>query len=68
MIGKELRAARHAAGMTQEQLAYRAKLDRSYVSQLERDRKSPTVDTLLRVCKALGVSAAAVIARVEARR
>jgi transcriptional regulator with XRE-family HTH domain len=68
MIGKELRAARLTAGMTQETLASKAKLDRSYVSQLERGLKSPTLDTLMRLCKALGVSAAELIGRVETGR
>jgi len=66
MVGEELRKARLAADMTQEQLSSRAKVDRSYISQLERDLKSPTLDMLLRLCKALGVSASEIVARVEA--
>ena len=66
MVGEELRKARLAADMTQEQLSSRAKVDRSYISQLERDLKSPTLDMLLRLCKALGVSATEIVARVEA--
>ena len=46
------------AGLTQEQLSFRADLSRPYVSQLERDLKSPTVDTLFRICDALDVSPA----------
>lgn len=68
MLGRELRKARTAAGMTQEELSFKAGVDRSYVSQLERDLKSPTLDMLLRLCKALGVSAAAIVARVEQGR
>jgi transcriptional regulator with XRE-family HTH domain len=67
MLGKELRTARLAAGLTQEQLAYRAGVDRSYISQLERGLKSPTVDMLLRLCKALGASASRIIGRIERR-
>lgn len=65
MLGDELRKARKKAGMTQEDLAFAAGIDRSYVSLLETNRKSPTVDTLLRVCKALGAKASHLIARVE---
>ena len=68
MPGPELRKARLKADLTQEELAFRAGLDRSYISLLEHDRKSPTVTVLFRLCDALGVSAAKVIARAEARR
>jgi transcriptional regulator with XRE-family HTH domain len=65
MLGQELRAARLRAGLTQEELAHRAGVDRSYISQLERGLKSPTVDMLLRLCRATGASASQIIARVE---
>ena len=68
MLGVELRNAREAAGLTQEQLAFEANLDRTYISQLEHDKKSPTLDVLFRLCDALGVSAAKLIERVEKAR
>jgi transcriptional regulator with XRE-family HTH domain len=68
MLGPVLRKARLAAHLTQEQLAFRAGLDRSYLSQLENDHKSPTLDVLFRLCDALGVRASRLVARVEARR
>jgi transcriptional regulator with XRE-family HTH domain len=57
-----------AAGLTQEQLAYAANLHRTYVSQLERDLKSPTVDSLFRLCAAMNVRASQLLARVEKQR
>ncbi len=68
MLGEELRKAREAAGLTQEALAFRAGLDRSYISQLEHDHKSPTIDTLFLICDALEVRASEIIARVERGR
>lgn len=65
MLGAELRKARIAAGMTQEELAFKAEISRNYVSLLELGEKSPTVQLLLRICKALGVRASTIIARVE---
>jgi transcriptional regulator with XRE-family HTH domain len=65
MLGEELRKAREKAGLTQEELSFAAKIDRTYVSQLERDLKSPTLDVLFRICEALGVPASKLIARVE---
>jgi transcriptional regulator with XRE-family HTH domain len=67
MLGEELRKARHAAKMTQEALAFAAKVDRSYISELEHNLKSPTVDMLLRLCRAMGVSAGKIITRLEKR-
>jgi transcriptional regulator with XRE-family HTH domain len=65
MLGEELRSAREKANLTQETLAFRAGIDRSYLSQLENNHKSPTLDILFRLCKALGVRASELIARVE---
>ena len=68
MIGHELRKARQRAGLTQEELSFRAGVSRPYISQLERNLKSPTVGTLLRICDALDVSPVSVIRRVDAAR
>jgi transcriptional regulator with XRE-family HTH domain len=68
MLGDELRDARTKAGLTQEQLSFAAKIDRTYVSLLENNKKSPTVDTLFRICDALGVPASQIIARAERTR
>jgi transcriptional regulator with XRE-family HTH domain len=53
-IGRILRAKRESLGISQETLAERAEVDRSYVSILERGLKSPTLETLERICIALG--------------
>lgn len=65
MLGDELRKARLKAGMTQEKLSYAAGVDRTYISDLERGKKSPTVDLLIRLCEALGTRASLLVARVE---
>lgn len=65
MLGDELRKARQKAGLTQEQVAARARISREYVSQLERNRQSPTVDMLLKVCRILGTSAGRMISKIE---
>jgi transcriptional regulator with XRE-family HTH domain len=68
MMCEELRKARERAGLTQEQLSFRAGCSRPYVSQLERELKSPTVDTLFRLCDALGIRASELVAAVERAR
>ncbi len=49
-----LRLARHEAGITQAELARRAGVPASMVSAYERDRRQPTLATLLRLLKAGG--------------
>ena len=65
MLGDEIRKARLAAKLTQEQLAFEAEISRNYVSLLELNQKSPTVDVLLRIARAVGVRASALIAAIE---
>jgi transcriptional regulator with XRE-family HTH domain len=67
MLGEILREAREKAGLSQEQLAFRAGVDRTYISQLENDKKSPTVQTLFRICRAMKESPGKVITRLEKR-
>ena len=54
-VGKNVRAYRERAGLSQEALADAAALDRTYVSGIERGRRNPTVVVLERVADALGV-------------
>ncbi|MFL5607766.1 MAG: helix-turn-helix domain-containing protein [Gemmatimonadaceae bacterium] len=65
MLGGELQRTRQAAGLTQEELADRADIDRTYVSKLERDLQSPTVDVLVQLCRAMRVRASELLALVE---
>ena len=65
MLGEQLRKARLKADLTQEQLAYEAGVSRQYVSLLELNEKSPTVDVLLRIYGAMGVSAGRMLLKVE---
>jgi transcriptional regulator with XRE-family HTH domain len=50
MVLAELRIAR---GISQEKLSFEAGVDRSYISLLERGHKSPTLDTVFNLCRAL---------------
>jgi transcriptional regulator with XRE-family HTH domain len=65
MFGEELKKAREAAGLTQEELAFKAEVHRTYVSLLERNQKSPTLDVLFRLAQALGITASRLVARSE---
>jgi transcriptional regulator with XRE-family HTH domain len=65
MLGELLKNARIAAGLTQEDLAFKAGVDRTYISQLEHDKKSPTLQMLFRLCQATGASATEIVRRIE---
>jgi len=51
----KLKALREKRGMTQGELAAKAKLSREYVLRLEGARQDPTLSTLEALAKALGV-------------
>lgn len=61
VLAANLRQARAAAGLSQEELAHRADIDRTYVSALERCVYAAGIDVLDRLAKALGTSAAALL-------
>lgn len=50
-----LRAARQARGITQAELARLTGLARSHVCNLERNANTPTLDTAVRLARALGL-------------
>ncbi len=53
IFAENLKRARKAAKLSQEELAFQADLDRTYVSHLEREIYSPTIDVVARLAKAL---------------
>lgn len=57
-LALNLRTLRQARGMSQEELAHRAEIDRTYVSALERSVYAAGIDVLDRLATALGVEAA----------
>lgn len=65
MIGDELKKARAHMCLSQEQLAEKAGVHRTYISLLERNLKSPTLDVLLRICKALEIRPSELLRRLE---
>ncbi len=63
MVARNLRLFRQASGLSQEQLADLAGLDRNYVGKLEREENSPTVDTLELLALALQVDVETLLRR-----
>ncbi len=57
-IGKQLRDIRTAKGWTQEKLEELSGLDRTYISDIERGIRNPSVKSIERLAKALKIRAA----------
>ena len=55
LLGRNVRHHRKLKGMTQDQLAAAADMERSYVSDLERGTRNPSVLALGRLANALGI-------------
>lgn len=64
-FGKVVRECRLEKGLTQEQLGFESGLTRNFVSLVELGQRSPTLDTVETVARALGVSASALVTRAE---
>lgn len=69
-FARVLRAARHKAGLSQEELAFRAGLDRTYPSLLERGLRQPTVAVAFVLAEALNLGPAELVicTAIEMRR
>lgn len=57
-LGAKIRQFRTDAGLSQEKLAWQAGIAPAFLGQLERGLKSPTVKTLDKLTRALGISMA----------
>lgn len=66
-FGKVLRSVRKEVGLTQEQLALAAEIDRTFVSLIERGERQPTVRIIFKLAAALRVSPSQLIQLTEQR-
>lgn len=55
-LGNIIRKHRESLGLSQESFAEKCDLHRTYVSQLERGLKSPTVRTLTQIAEKIGLT------------
>jgi transcriptional regulator with XRE-family HTH domain len=60
-LGNAVRDRRQSLGLSQEQLAERAGMERKSVSRVETGAYSPSIDRLWDICDALGVSPPALL-------
>ena len=63
VLAVNLRKLRQAKGLSQEELAHRAEIDRTYISALERSVYAAGIDVVDRLARVLGVEAADLLRR-----
>ena len=67
-FGSAVRSLRQEKGWSQEDLGFEAEMDRTYVSGIERGVRNPTLTTMWRLAKALGVNPSELLVATEERR
>jgi transcriptional regulator with XRE-family HTH domain len=65
ILARNLKAHRLAQGLSQEELAHRAGIDRTYISSLERSVYAAGIDVVDSLAKVLGVEAADLLKRPD---
>jgi Predicted transcriptional regulator with C-terminal CBS domains len=63
IVGRNVRRLRMAVGITQEQLAFAAQIDLTYVGGIERGKRNPSVIVLARIAAALETEPASLLLR-----
>lgn len=64
-LGANLRAARHAADLSQETLGFEAEVDRAAISVYERGGRGPNLRTVMKLARALNLRPSALLGGVE---
>jgi transcriptional regulator with XRE-family HTH domain len=60
-----LKRKRHLSGFSQEELAFRCDVDRTYISLLERKKRKPTLSVLYKICDTLDIKLSDFVREVE---
>ena len=66
-LAEEIRCVRIRQGISQEELAFRADLHRTYISLVERAKKSLTIESFSRIASALNIRPSSLLASAEKR-
>lgn len=65
IFGEILRKHRKEHKLSQEDLALNAEIDRSFLSEIERGIRKPTINTVFALCYALHIKPSVLIKEVE---
>ncbi|MFN8655983.1 MAG: helix-turn-helix transcriptional regulator [Candidatus Obscuribacterales bacterium] len=66
-VSRAIQERREEIGLSQEEVAHRAGLHRTYISDIERGARNPSLKTLSRLSEALEVPTSSLIRRGEDR-
>jgi transcriptional regulator with XRE-family HTH domain len=64
-FGQVLRHLRKEKRLSQEELAHRSNLDRTYISLLERGLRQPSLSSIFQLSNSLGISPSEIVSEVE---
>jgi transcriptional regulator with XRE-family HTH domain len=64
-LGAVLRKKRKEKGFTLKSVAEKAGISEGFLSQVENDVSSPSVETLIKICNAIGINAGDIITEAE---
>jgi transcriptional regulator with XRE-family HTH domain len=64
-FGKVLKKIRNSKGVSQEKLAEKSHLDRTYISLLERGLRQPSLDTIFRLSSSLDIKPSELVKLTE---
>lgn len=65
-FGQVLHQLRKERGLSQEELGFESGYHRTYISLLERGKKSPSLQTIFQLAKALKVEPSEIVERIQA--
>lgn len=60
-----LKKNRIKSGYSQEELAHRCNVDRTYISLLERQKRKPTLNVIFKICETLNISPSNFVEEIE---
>jgi transcriptional regulator with XRE-family HTH domain len=64
ILGRNIRRLRRRRGLTQEELAFEAGIDLTYMGGIERGKRNPSLLVLARIAKALSVPLAKLVSGI----
>lgn len=67
-LGDRIRRHRERLGLSQEGLAYKAGINRTYIASLEAGQRNPSLDLMARLAKALGIDLGELVKGLQAKK
>ncbi|HBE21046.1 MAG TPA: transcriptional regulator [Cyanobacteria bacterium UBA11149] len=64
-FGLAIRKRRHELALSQEELSFRSELHRTYISDIERGSRNPSLENIAKLAKALEISVSHLFANYD---